>query len=64
MLLNSENWRFFQKIILRNILFIIPEKGSLGDFLFIKKDVDFSEFSKEKVLQELEKLFCTLIIHS
>ena len=26
--------------------FIIPEKGSLGDFLFTKKDVDFSEFSK------------------
>lgn len=35
--------------------FIIPEKGSLEDFLFTKKDVDFSYFSKEKVLQELEK---------
>ncbi len=38
-----------------NYSFIIPEKGSLGDFLFTKKDVDFSEFSKEKILQELEK---------
>jgi len=48
-----------------NYPFIIPEKGSLGDFLFTKKDVDFSEFSKEKVLQELEKtIFSTLIIHS
>ena len=27
----------FQKIILQNILFIIPEKGSLGDFLFTKR---------------------------
>ncbi|WP_213196428.1 hypothetical protein [Cloacibacterium caeni] len=41
--------------------FIIPEKGSLGDFLFIKKDVDFSEFSKEKVLQELEKTIFALL---
>ena len=41
--------------------FIIPEKGSLGDFLFIKKDVDFSEFSKEKVIQELEKTIFALL---
>ena len=41
--------------------FIIPEKGSLGDFLFIKKDIDFSEFSKEKVLQELEKTIFALL---
>ena len=44
-----------------NYSFIIPEKGSLGDFLFIKKDVDFSEFSKEKVLQELEKTIFVLL---
>ncbi len=41
--------------------FIIPEKGSLRDFLFTKKDVDFSEFSKEKVLQELEKTIFALL---
>ncbi|MFN3773127.1 hypothetical protein [Cloacibacterium normanense] len=41
--------------------FIIPEKGSLEDFLFTKKDVDFSEFSKEKVLQELEKTIFALL---
>lgn len=41
--------------------FIIPEKGSLGDFLFTKKDVDFSEFSKEKVLQEIEKTIFALL---
>ena len=41
--------------------FIIPEKGSLGDFLFTKKDIDFSEFSKEKVLQELEKTIFALL---
>ncbi|WP_374450242.1 hypothetical protein [Cloacibacterium normanense] len=41
--------------------FIVPEKGSLGDFLFTKKDVDFSEFSKEKVLQELEKTIFALL---
>lgn len=44
-----------------NYSFIIPEKGSLGDFLFTKKDVDFSEFSKEKVLQELEKTIFALL---
>lgn len=44
-----------------NYPFIIPEKGSLGDFLFTKKDVDFSEFSKEKVLQELEKTIFALL---
>ncbi len=44
-----------------NYSFIIPEKGSLEDFLFIKKDVDFSEFSKEKVLQELEKTIFALL---
>ncbi len=41
--------------------FIVPEKGSLGDFLFTRKDVDFSEFSKEKVLQELEKTIFALL---
>lgn len=41
--------------------FTIPEKESLGDFLFTKKDVDFSEFSKEKVLQELEKTIFALL---
>lgn len=41
--------------------FIVPEKGSLGDFLFTKKGVDFSEFSKEKVLQELEKTIFALL---
>ena len=41
--------------------FIIPEKGSLGDFLFTRKVVDFSEFSKEKVLQELEKTIFALL---
>ncbi|HCO19783.1 MAG TPA: hypothetical protein DIT47_01455, partial [Flavobacteriaceae bacterium] len=41
--------------------FIVPEKGSLRDFLFTKKDVDFSEFSKEKVLQELEKTIFALL---
>ena len=41
--------------------FIVLEKGSLGDFLFTKKDVDFSEFSKEKVLQELEKTIFALL---
>ena len=44
-----------------NYSFIIPEIGSLGDFLFTKKDVDFSEFSKEKVLQELEKTIFALL---
>jgi len=41
--------------------FIIHEKGSLEDFLFTRKDVDFSEFSKEKVLQELEKTIFALL---
>ncbi len=41
--------------------FIIHEKGSLEDFLFTKKDVDFSQFSKEKVLQELEKTIFALL---
>lgn len=41
--------------------FIIPEKGNIEDFLYTKKDVDFSEFSKEKVLQELEKTIFALL---
>lgn len=41
--------------------FIVPEKGGLEDFLFTKKDVDFSQFSKEKVLQELEKTIFALL---
>jgi len=41
--------------------FIVPEKGGLEDFLFTKKGVDFSEFSKEKVLQELEKTIIALL---
>ena len=44
-----------------NYSFIIPEKGSLEDFLSTKKDVDFSDFSKEKVLQELEKTIFALL---
>lgn len=41
--------------------FIVHEKGILEDFLFTKKDVDFSDFSKEKVLQELEKTIFALL---
>ena len=51
----------FPKNYPSNYSFIISEKGSLGDFLFTKKDVDFSEFSKEKVLQELEKTIFALL---
>jgi len=41
--------------------FIIPEKEKLEDFIFVKKQVYFSEFSKEKILQELEKtIFASL----
>lgn len=41
--------------------FIIPEKGSLEDALFMKKEIDFSEFSKEKVLKQLEKTIFALL---
>ena len=41
--------------------FIISEKVSLEDALFVKKEIDFSEFSKEKVLQELEKTIFALL---
>ena len=41
--------------------FIIPEKRNVEEFLFIKKEVDFSEFRKEKVLQELEKTIFALL---
>lgn len=51
----------FPKNYPSNYSFIISEKGSIGDFLFTKKDVDFSEFSKEKVLQELEKTIFALL---
>ena len=44
-----------------NYSFIIPEKRNVEEFLFIKKEVDFSEFSKEKVLQELEKTIFALL---
>ena len=60
MLLNSENYGFSRKLSFE-IFFYYSRKGSLGDFLFKKKMIDFSEFSKEKVLQELEKLFFALL---
>lgn len=41
--------------------FIIHEKGSLEDFLFMKKDIDFSEFSKEKILKQLETTIFALL---
>lgn len=41
--------------------FIIPEKRSLEDALFMKKEIDFSEFSKEKVLKQLEKTIFALL---
>ena len=41
--------------------FIIPEKVSLEDALFVKKEIDFSEFSKEKVLKQLEKTIFALL---
>ena len=44
-----------------NYSFIIPEKRNVEEFLFIKKEVDFSQFSKEKVLQELEKTIFALL---
>ena len=44
-----------------NYSLIIPEKRNVEEFLFIKKEVDFSQFSKEKVLQELEKTIFALL---
>lgn len=41
--------------------FIIPEKVSLEDALFVKKEIDFSDFSKEKVLKQLEKTIFALL---
>lgn len=42
-------------------VFIISEKVSLEDALFVKKEIDFSEFSKEKVLKQLEKTIFALL---
>ena len=41
--------------------FIIPEKVSLEDALFVKKEIDFSDFNKEKVLKQLEKTIFALL---
>lgn len=41
--------------------FIIPEKVSLEDALFVKKEIDFSDFNKEKVLEQLEKTIFALL---
>lgn len=41
--------------------FIIHEKGNLEDFLFVKKEVNFSDFSKEKVLKQLETTIFALL---
>lgn len=44
-----------------NYSFIVPEKEHVVDFIFTKEQVYFSEFSKEKVLQGLEKtIFASL----
>ena len=44
-----------------NYSFIVHEKEHVEDFIFIKEQVYFSEFSKEKVLQGLEKtIFASL----
>ena len=51
----------FPKNYPSNYSFIIPEKRNVEEFLFIKKEVDFSQFSKEKVLQELEKTIFALL---
>ena len=41
--------------------FIISEKVSLEDALFVKKEIDFSDFNKEKVLKQLEKTIFALL---
>ena len=41
--------------------FIIHEKGNLEDFLFVKKEINFSDFSKEKVLKQLETTIFALL---
>lgn len=44
-----------------NFNFIIPEKGNIQDFIFVNRVADFSEFSKEKVLKQLEKTIFALL---
>ena len=51
----------FQKIILRNIPFIIPEKGSLGDFLFIKKRCRFFQNLAKKSPTRTRKTIFALL---
>ncbi|MFT3919143.1 hypothetical protein [Cloacibacterium sp.] len=41
--------------------FIIPEIENIEEALFVKKEVDFSDFSKEKVLKQLEKTIFALL---
>ncbi len=41
--------------------FIIPEIENIEEALFMKKEVDFSDFSKEKVLKQLEKTIFALL---
>lgn len=41
--------------------FIIPEIENIEETLFVKKEVDFSDFSKEKVLKQLEKTIFALL---
>lgn len=44
----------FPKNYPSNYSFIIPEKGGLEDILFVKKEINFSEFSKENRVKQLE----------
>lgn len=41
--------------------FIFPEIENIEEALFMKKEVDFSDFSKEKVLKQLEKTIFALL---
>ncbi len=41
--------------------FIIPEIENIEEALFVKKEVDFSDFNKEKVLKQLEKTIFALL---
>lgn len=41
--------------------FIIPEIENIEEALLVKKEVDFSDFSKEKVLKQLEKTIFALL---
>lgn len=51
----------FPKNYPSNYPFIIHEKGNLEDFLFMKKDIDFLEFSKEKILKQLKTTIFALL---